>query len=358
MNPQAPNIIGESSQLAAALDHISRLAAIDRSVLIIGERGTGKELAAERLHYLSPRWDQTFTKINCSAIAETLLESELFGHEAGAFTGATKQHIGRFELTDGGTLFLDELATMSLRLQEKLLRVIEYGEFERVGGQKTLQVDVRLVGATNIDLPALADRGQFRWDLLDRLSFDVVHLPPLRDRDDDVFELAEHFALRMCRELGWEYFPGFSDAALAQLGSHHWPGNIRELKNAVERSLFRASENAVPIEQIVIDPFAPGNGAPITASERSDAHGAPPTHLIQWPIDLKAAIKDAERDWLIRALAAAGQRQNEAATLLALNYNQMRSLVRKHGLMTRPSRTTAETAKSTSAPPHRKGSDT
>ena len=156
MHSQAPSIIGESPQLAAALDHISRLAAIDRSVLIIGERGTGKELAAERLHYLSSRWDQTFTKINCSAIAETLLESELFGHEAGAFTGATKQHVGRFELTDGGTLFLDELATMSLRLQEKLLQVIEYGEFERVGGQKTLQVDVRLVAATNADLPSLA----------------------------------------------------------------------------------------------------------------------------------------------------------------------------------------------------------
>jgi psp operon transcriptional activator len=358
MRTTSPTIIGHSSSLSAALKHVSQLASIDRPALIIGERGTGKELIAERLHYLSPRWDQTFTKINCSAIAETLLESELFGHEPGAFTGATKKHIGRFERTDGGTLFLDELATMSLRLQEKLLRVIEYGEFERVGGQKTLQVDVRLVGATNADLPALADRGQFRWDLLDRLSFDVVHLPPLRDRDDDVFELAEHFALRMCRELGWEYFPGFSDAALAQLGSHHWPGNIRELKNAVERSLFRASENAVPIEQIVINPFAPGNGTPITASKHSDVHGAPPTHLIEWPIDLKAAIKDAERDWLIRALAAAGQRQNEAATLLGLNYNQMRSLVRKHGLMTRPSRTTAETAKSISAPPHRKGSAT
>ena len=141
MNPQAPNIIGESPQLAAALDHISRLAAIDRSVLIIGERGTGKELAAERLHYLSPRWDQTFTKINCSAIAETLLESELFGHEAGRLRGDKAAHRA-LELTDGGTLFLDELATMSLRLREKLLRVIEYGEFERVGGQKTLRVDV------------------------------------------------------------------------------------------------------------------------------------------------------------------------------------------------------------------------
>ena len=203
MESQAPTIIGESTALATALDHISRLAGIDRPVLVIGERGTGKELAAERLHYLSPRWNETFTKINCSAITETLLESELFGHEAGAFTGATKQHIGRFELTDGGTLFLDELATMSPRLQEKLLRVIEYGEFERVGGQKTLRVDVRLVAATNADLPAMADAGLFRWDLLDRLSFDVVKLPPLREREDDLMELAHHFGMRMCRELGW-----------------------------------------------------------------------------------------------------------------------------------------------------------
>ena len=164
MKRQTPTIIGTSAPLIAALDHISRLASIDRPALIVGERGTGKELAAERLHYLSPRWDQTLTKVNCGAITETLLESELFGHEAGAFTGANKQHAGRFELTDGGTLFLDELATMSTRLQEKLLRVIEYGEFERVGGQRTLHVDVRIVAATNADLPALADRGVFRWD--------------------------------------------------------------------------------------------------------------------------------------------------------------------------------------------------
>ena len=210
MKRQTPTIIGTSAPLIAALDHISRLASIDRPALIVGERGTGKELAAERLHYLSPRWDQTLTKVNCGAITETLLESELFGHEAGAFTGANKQHAGRFELTDGGTLFLDELATMSTRLQEKLLRVIEYGEFERVGGQRTLHVDVRIVAATNADLPALADRGVFRWDLLDRLSFDVVHLPPLRDRELDLQELAQHFSVRMCTELGWSYFPGFT----------------------------------------------------------------------------------------------------------------------------------------------------
>ena len=152
MKPTQQTIIGQSPALSAALDHLSTLAAIDRPILVLGERGTGKELAAERLHFLSPRWTNSFVKINCGAITETLLESELFGHEAGAFTGATRQHIGRFERADGGTLFLDELGTMSLRLQEKLLRLIEYGEFERVGGHKTLRVDVRVIAATHADL--------------------------------------------------------------------------------------------------------------------------------------------------------------------------------------------------------------
>ena len=373
MKRQTPTIIGTSAPLIAALDHISRLASIDRPALIVGERGTGKELAAERLHYLSPRWDQTLTKVNCGAITETLLESELFGHEAGAFTGANKQHAGRFELTDGGTLFLDELATMSTRLQEKLLRVIEYGEFERVGGQRTLHVDVRIVAATNADLPALADRGVFRWDLLDRLSFDVVHLPPLRDRELDLQELAQHFSVRMCTELGWSYFPGFTPAAIACLQGHHWPGNIRELKNVVERSLFRAQNPEDPIHDIIIDPFhdnAAGRVIPVDSSAqlgdghdtaRDTAHGftRDKNHLkhhgnprdsesasskvarpgnSEWPISLKSRLQEEERRWLAAALEESGQRQNDAASLLGLSYHQMRALVRKHQLHTRPRR--------------------
>ena len=357
MQAASPTIIGHSKALSAALDHVSRLATIDRPTLIIGERGTGKELVAERLHFLSPRWDQAFTKINCSAITESLLESELFGHEAGAFTGATKKHIGRFELTDGGTLFLDELATMSLRLQEKVLRVIEYGEFERVGGQTTLQVDVRIVGATNADLPTMANTGTFRWDLLDRLSFEVVHLPPLRDRDNDLLELAEHFAIKMCRELDWEYFPGFSETALAQLASHHWPGNIRELKNVVERSLFRAKETEIPIAHIVIDPFVSATPAQRstdnTGSIESDQ--APEENAARWPVDLKALILQVERTWLMNALNKSGQRQKEAAGLLGLNYNQMRALVRKHRLMTRPSRNYSRDESNPDAAAHSQG---
>ena len=194
------------------LEDVSRVAALSKPVLIIGERGTGKELVATRLHFLSPRWEEPLVKLNCSALTESILDSELFGHEAGAFTGAAKRHIGRFERAAGGTLLLDELATIPMRMQEKILRVIEYGEFERVGGSETVQVDVRILGATNADLPALARQGTFRADLLDRLAFDVVNVPPLRARREDIIPLAEHFAINVIRELGREFFPGFTDA--------------------------------------------------------------------------------------------------------------------------------------------------
>ncbi len=227
MSRPSESMIGNSAALAQALDHLSRLAPVNRPILVLGERGTGKELAAERLHFLSTRWDAPLLKVNCAAMAETLLESELFGHEAGAFTGATRSHQGRFERADGGTLFLEEQGTMSMRLQEKLLRLVEYGEFERVGGQETLQVDVRVIAATNADLRALAARGEFRHDLLDRLSFDIVHLPALRHRREDIPELAEHFAIQMSAEHGRELFPGFTRDAMAVLQAYQWPGNVR-----------------------------------------------------------------------------------------------------------------------------------
>ena len=184
-----------------------------------------------------------------------MLESELFGHEAGAFTGASKAHTGRFERAHGGTLFLDELATTSPLVQEKILRVIEYGEFERLGGSRTLKTDIRLVAATNEDLPTLAAQGRFREDLLDRLAFDVITLP-LRAREEDIPLLAEAFATRMSAELGWEVFPGFSAAAQGALLRHPWPGNIRELKNVVERSVYRHGDEDGPVDVIVLDPFA------------------------------------------------------------------------------------------------------
>ncbi|MFV8817472.1 phage shock protein operon transcriptional activator [Haliea sp. E17] len=328
------NIIGNSPALADALDHISQLAPISRPVLILGERGTGKELAAQRMHFLSQRWDAPLLKVNCAAMAETLLESELFGHEPGAFTGATRAHIGRFERADGGSLFLDELGTMSARLQEKLLRVVEYGEFERLGGQKAIAVDVRVIAATNADLPAMARAGNFRADLLDRLSFDVVHLPPLRQRSEDIAELANHFAVQMSAELGWELFPGFSPAAFDTLLSHDWPGNVRELKNAVERSLYRWGTAELPVDEIVIDPFQqPWAEAPAAAATAPDtATAAAPERQVD---DLNAHINAVERQCLVSALARHDHHQRRAADALGLSYDQMRGLVRKHKLSRR-----------------------
>ncbi len=340
MRQSPQNMIGQSAALAAALDHVSLLAQIDRPILIIGERGTGKELAAERAHYLSPRWSGPLMKVNCGAVAETLLESELFGHEAGAFTGATRQHIGRFERADGGSLFLDELGTMSLQLQEKLLRLIEYGEFERLGGQKTLRVDVRVIGATNANLPVLADAGQFRWDLLDRLSFDVVRLPPLRERLEDVEELASHFAVKLCAELGWSVFPGFSTKAMMQLQSHQWPGNVRELKNAVERSVFRWGHRHDPVARVYLDPFgreeSKRDAVPLPQEETS--HTVTDSELSEWPIDLRATLSALERRYLKQALDAADGHQKVAASKLGLSYDQLRNTLRKYGLHTRPKR--------------------
>ncbi|HCR1924774.1 TPA: phage shock protein operon transcriptional activator, partial [Enterobacter kobei] len=229
------NLLGEANSFLEVLEQVSRLAPLNKPVLIIGERGTGKELIANRLHYLSGRWDGPFISLNCAALNENLLDTELFGHEAGAFTGAQKRHPGRFERADGGTLFLDELATAPMLVQEKLLRVIEYGELERVGGSQPLQVNVRLVCATNANLPERVAEEKFRADLLDRLAFDVVQLPPLRERRSDIMLLADQFAIQMCRELGLPLFPGFSDYAKETLLAYHWPGNIRELKNVVER---------------------------------------------------------------------------------------------------------------------------
>jgi psp operon transcriptional activator len=248
-------IIGEAPAFLEMLEHVSRAAPLDKPVLVVGERGTGKELIASRLHFLSDRWEQRVVKVNCAALTESILESELFGHEAGAFTGAARTHIGHFERADGGTLILDELATITLRMQEKILRVIEYGEIQRVGGSETLRVDVRIVGSTNSDLQSLAARGQFRQDLLDRLAFDVITVPPLRERLDDVMTLAHAFAVNMVSELKHSYFPGFGPRAASALLKHKWPGNVRELKNTIERSVYRSDDPERPITRIAFDPF-------------------------------------------------------------------------------------------------------
>ncbi|AWK85682.1 phage shock protein operon transcriptional activator [Azospirillum thermophilum] len=329
MLPTPPPLLGQSPAFLATLAHVSRVAPLERPVLVIGERGTGKELIAARLHYLSRRWDRPFVKVNCAALPETLLDSELFGHEAGAFTGATRRQTGRIEQADTGTLFLDEIATSSPAVQEKLLRAVEYGEIERVGG-RTRIVDTRVVGATNADLPALAEAGRFRADLLDRLAFDVVMLPPLRARREDIPLLAEHFALGMVRELGRPYFPGFGPAALDQLRSHPWPGNVRELRNAVERSVA-ASDPEAPVEEIILNPFArrweepprPSGGAPVMEPPPAATPTAP----------LLEEVRAFEADRLRAALERNRFNQRQTARALGLGYHQLRGLLKKHGLI-------------------------
>jgi psp operon transcriptional activator len=321
------SIIGNSAALSSALDHVSQLASINRPVLVLGERGTGKELVAERLHYLSGRWDAPLLKVNCAAIADSLLESELFGHEAGAFTGATRSQQGRFERADGGSLFLDEVATMSLRLQEKLLRLVEYGEFERLGGQQTLQVDVRIIAATNTDLKQRAAESLFRSDLLDRLSFDVVHLPALRQRSEDIPELAQHFAVHMCTELGWDMFAGFTPDAMNTLLQHDWPGNVRELKNAVERSLYRWGDPEDAVGEIIVDPFTSPFAEPVAA---------PPPDLPppdpESPMLFNERMHQIEKQFVQESLLQHDHNQRRTADALGLSYDQLRHLVRKHKL--------------------------
>ena len=329
----AQPIIGEAPVFLAMLEHVSRAAPLSKPVLVVGERGTGKELIASRLHFLSKRWEQPMVKVNCAALTETILESELFGHEAGSFTGATRTHVGHFERADGGTLVLDELATISLRMQEKILRVIEYGELQRVGGSDTLLVDVRIVGSTNSDLRSLTAEGKFRDDLLDRLAFDVVTVPPLRERTEDILPLAYAFALNMVSELKQQYFPGFTAQASSSLLRHDWPGNVRELKNAIERSVYRADNSEAQIGTIAFDPFDSPYRPQSTNRIRTivgnqESEYVPPL----FPTDFKARIKETERELLQAGLRRARFNQKVAAELLGLSYHQLRGKIKKHSL--------------------------
>ncbi|PAL20252.1 phage shock protein operon transcriptional activator [Sphingopyxis sp. GW247-27LB] len=332
--------IGQSATFQDAVERASQAAALDRPVLVIGERGTGKELIAERLHRLSARWDKPYLIMNCAAMPETLIESELFGHEAGAFTGATRSRAGRFEEADGGTLFLDELATMSMGAQERLLRAVEYGEVTRVGSSRPIRVDVRIVAATNEHLPALVEENRFRADLLDRLSFEVITLPPLRAREGDIEVLATYFGQRMAAVLGWEEWPGFGPRALAQMEGHDWPGNVRELRNVIERAIYRWPDPERPVDALSFDPFASpwqpvhrpaakDGATPVAVPESSSGPAAPPSGPVS---DLRAAVDGYERQILADTMARCRYNQKVAAEALGLSYDQIRHALKKHGL--------------------------
>jgi psp operon transcriptional activator len=364
------NLLGQSNCFLEVLEQISQIALLSKPVLIIGERGTGKELVAARLHYLSKRWEQSYLKLNCAALNENLLETELFGYDSGAFTGANKRHEGRFERADNGTLFLDEIANTSGLIQEKLLRVVEYGEFERVGGSRTITTDVRLVAATNEDLPSLAASGQFRADLLDRLAFDVITLPPLRERLDDILMLAEHFAINMARELEFELFSGFTEKAKRAMLEYAWPGNIRELKNVIERSVYRCNNPHLPVHDLIIDPFespfrptqliktvdrvkvqpkttppTPDSDKNIqqpdssTMSKLADNENskdiASPLSAIStnFPQSLKLLSQNYEVELIKSALAHCQYNQKKTAQALELTYHQLRGYLKKYNLL-------------------------
>ena len=339
--------IGQSGAFLDAVERASRAAPMRRPVLVIGERGTGKELIAERLHRLSERWGEPLVTMNCAALPETLIEAELFGHEAGAFTGATRARAGRFEEADKGTLFLDELATLSMGAQERLLRAVEYGEVSRIGSSRPIRVDVRIVAATNEDLPRMAEEGRFRPDLLDRLCFEVITLPPLRVREGDVFVLADYFGRRMATELEWEEWPGFAEPVERALEDYAWPGNVRELRNVIERAVYRWDDWSRPIGHVQFDPFEspwkplPGSGA----SDSSVPRTAPvnearnivstPRHSHDSVSDLRNAVDCHEREIIEHHLAKNRYNQRQTAKALGLTYDQLRHCMKKHGLIER-----------------------
>lgn len=326
--PQDQQLIGESPAFLSVLEHVSRVAPLNRPVLVVGERGTGKELIAARIHYLSGRWDHPFIKMNCAALAESLLETELFGHEAGSFTGAAKRRLGRFERADQGSLFLDELSSTSSGVQEKILRVIEYGEFERVGGSDLIRTNVRIIGATNDDLPSLAEKGKFRADLLDRLAFDVITLPPLRERPGDILTLANHFAVKMAVELEQDLFNGFSEQAQKELLDYAWPGNVRELKNVVERAVYTCQDDTQPIVDIIFDPFK----SPWRLGLQSDQDQPGPAALPTEAYDFKQEMQFEEIRRIKSAMQQCRFNQKKTAEFLGMTYHQLRGYLRKYEL--------------------------
>ncbi len=311
---QRYRIVSASTRIEVLLEQIEKIASIPRPVLIRGERGTGKELIAAALHYGGDRRGRPFVKLNCAALSDNLLESELFGHEKGAFTGAAEMRRGRFETADGGTLFLDEIGNTSVEFQKNVLRVIEYQEFERIGGNRNIKVDVRVVAATNAELEQEMEAGRFRADLYDRLRFSDIHLPPLRERQEDLLPLIEYFTSELCREVASIRPRSFSPAALNCAQAYCWPGNVRELKFAVERALCVAQGERIEVEDL--PPEVRGRGGPGVAAGGFDEQ-----------------VREKECGLLKWALEAAGGSQRAAAESLGLTYHRYRHLLRKHGLV-------------------------
>ena len=309
---QFPNIIGESPELQAVFEVVKRAAPTRATVLILGESGTGKELVAQALHEESPRKDKPFIRVNCAALSETLLESELFGHEKGSFTGAAGRREGRFELADGGTLFLDEIGDIAPAIQIKLLRVLQLREFERVGGTQTLKVDVRLVAATNKDLAAEVKAGKFREDLYYRLNVVAVTLPPLRQRKGDIPALVSHFIDKYATAYG-KKIEGLAPGTLNVLLSHSWPGNVRELENAVERAVVLCKET-----QLSADDLPPS------------LRGPRPTVNAPGSLIPGGTMYEIEREAILRTLEMVGGSTSKAAEVLGISVRKIQYRLKEY----------------------------
>jgi DNA-binding NtrC family response regulator len=316
------NLVGTSSPMQQLFQLIEKVAGAESTVLILGESGTGKELVARAIHFNSHRAEKPMVPVNCGAIPESLLESELFGHERGAFTGAARTRIGRFELANGGTIFLDEVGDMSPALQVKLLRVLQEQRFERVGGTKSVQVDVRVIAATNRDLEEAIARGEFREDLYYRLSVIPLTLPPLRERKEDVPLLLQHFMDQFNRVRDRK-LQGFSPSALHMLMHYHWPGNVRELENLVDRVVVLRGEGIVEPEDL-------------PEKMRSTWTPVQPTATMEIPDEgfcLDVAVRDFERELISRALQKADGVKNKAAQLLGIKRTTLIEKLRRHSLL-------------------------
>jgi len=323
LEPYKPgNIIGESEALLDALAAAQKVAAAKASVLITGETGTGKELVAGAIHAQSKRSDAEFVAVNCAAIPDALLESELFGHERGAFTGAARRRIGKFERANKGTLFLDEIGDMSLATQAKILRVLQDGRLDRVGGEESLEVDVRVIAATHRNLGNLVSKGKFREDLYYRLNVIHIHLPPLRERGNDIVLLARHFAVKYAAELKRPMI-GFSDESLTTLKNHSWPGNVRELRNAVERAVLLSEGDAVVASDLGLERIE-------KPSEEAKGMEGDKFKFIFPQSGL--ALKDAERELIIAALKRCHWIQKNAAKLLGITKRAMHYKIEQHGI--------------------------
>jgi two-component system, NtrC family, response regulator AtoC len=310
----APEIVGGTAAIQQILKTVKKVAAADSNVLISGETGVGKELIARAIHLAGPRRARPFIKVNCAAIPETLLESDLFGHEKGAFTGAVVTKPGRFELANGGTVFLDEIGEMPLSLQAKLLAVIQDRAFERVGGVKTIRLDVRILAATNRDLAAECSKGSFRSDLFYRLNVVPILIPPLRERREDVIRLAQYIVTRLETRYGRKV--SIPLEVLNAFSSYHWPGNIRELENVIER-MFVLSEGALLEACLLPAELHPGIQAAASSSFRSQT---------------EAVIRGAEKQMIADALNTTGQNRTQAAKVLGISRRTLQMRIKEYGL--------------------------